>query len=290
MSVKRHHPFYRVHKCLDFSRKKFGLGKGAKFLHWIFGIVAVLIAAFISFLQFCDPTDSSIPVPIQDSVTWLYDNKFSIALWLMATEAFAGALAWILLSIDEWSIPNSGKLQKVLDGIVDRHFKSRLPEHVYRATLFRANRFWLFGRWLGIAVRSGMTYSRSNTIFSISFDTRSNNTGIAGECWWRANSGQGGQFFTTLPDCRTNNDAGKILDYNTKGCISQLELRQISVRSCFFRAIAIRRRGLVWGVLIIDCTDPSEAPETGNRKDKQHNERLQELLDYSAETISLLIE
>lgn len=292
MPLVHQHPNYHCHKCLNFCRQWFGARRLAVALGVIFGVGFFVSAAFLAVLEFCDDASQSVPTPIKPAIAWVHANQFPIAMWLLMIQGATGAAAWLLRKVDEWATPELDKLQRVLDRLVEGQFENRVPEHVYRATLFREHGCWGLGKWLGIVARSGQTYARSNTIFCVSLKKRGHNTGIAGECWRRANSMTGSEFFTELPDCRNDEHADAIALYNRMGQLSQLEFHQIQVRSCVFRAVAIRRRGKVWGVLVIDCTDRGEVPDTTNKstKAKEEYRRKRERLVYAAETISLLLD
>ena len=288
--MPRFHPYYRTHKCLNVLRRWTGLRFLAGWLRAMFAAIALLSTLFLALLPFCDPADSSIPAIFKPAIATIRMNQFPIACWLLGTQVATGMSAVILRMFDERWLPNISKLEQVLNSLVDAHFESKHHDHTYRATLFRAHRFWPCGRWLGIVARSGTTYSKSSTIFSISLTNRDHNTGVAGECWWRANSRTAGQFYLSLPPQSQDAAIPTTGEYNGKGHLALREITQFSVRACFFRAIAIRQEGKVWGVLVIDCTEPWVPPDGNNWRGKEREDFRQKLLEQVASTITLLIE
>ncbi len=279
------HPNYRLHKILNLLYRRFGAGWLAKWLRKLFAVTFIASASFLTLLEFTEPS-SALPAVIKPLIEGIHENRFTIAVALLMTQGLSGLSAWVLRRLDEWATPEVEKLKSVLSSIVEFTFENRNPDHVYRATLFREHGCWGFGGWLGIVARAPETYAGSNTIFSVSLKHHKHCTGIAGECWWRAKSMQGGEFVTVLPDCRR--DVTLEGAYNASGNLSQNEFAQIQVKSCVFRAVAIRRQGKVWGVLVIDCTDPSEAPDA--ERVRPQDRRKRDLLEHAAKSINLLIE
>src|SRR3990172_2870660 len=107
--------------------RPFGAAALAKLLACAFAVGAVAVASFLVFVRYCDPTDESIPVLLLPTVKWIHAHRFSIALGLLITQTTCGILTWICRRISEWSVPQLGKIQRVLDAVVEHMFNERQP-------------------------------------------------------------------------------------------------------------------------------------------------------------------
>lgn len=242
----------------------------------------VSIIAIVA-LQFVDPAGQTVPAVVTRLMQWLHDHRFTIVCCLLGLQVISGFLASLFDWWSEKSAIEAYKIKQALNRLVARHFPNRGPDFDYRATLFRERSCWFFGRWLGVVQRSGDVYRKWGTIFSVDPDNHLNNTGFAGQCWFLANSGQVGVFHHLVPDVREDESLKE--DYMVQGFIDQREFEGLSVPSCFFHVSEIRRRGKIWGVLVIDSTDSSVEPTTPQQISRQRS-----VLEDTVHTISLLIE
>lgn len=186
---------------------------------------------------------------------------------------------------------NVAKVEKVLNVLVTSIFEEQnRAEHVYRATLFLVKRSRCFGCWLGATARSGHTYRRLTTVFSIDPEARAHNTGYAGECWRQ--SGQTIMSHRPLPDQRRDNLSGDDrVQYKMEGWLADEEFNALAVKSRVFLATGIKVDGVIWGVLVLDSTDPEALPatRTGRGQETIDAERRRRTLEFAAESLSLLI-
>ena len=61
------------------------------------------------------------------------------------------------------------------------------------------------------------------------------------------------------------------MDYKVKGWLADQEYDGMNVKSTVFLATVIRVNGRLWGVLVLDSTDPGVLPGQRNRADRQAN-------------------
>ena len=286
MAGRRNHPFYRTHCLLNWLCRTLRTRKPAIVLKFFFAVGAVGASAFLTILGFADPTGQDVPKMFEEIVRQIHENRLVIACVLLACQVALGFMLWVAGLIASKTQLDVRKLRRVLDTIVDDHFPKKEHEHVYRATLFKLRHCWLVGSWLGVVQRSGELYPKWNTIFSISKQTKTQNTGLAGECWWRANARTGESFYKVLPDYRSNTEDMTLREaYAIEGYADVKEVERVSVCSQFFRVAAIRVQGEIWGVLVLDSTDPGPDPLK-----TQANRKQQQIVEQAAATIMLLIE
>lgn len=271
----RCHRHYRIHRFLN---RLFDVSK-AKVRDWIRRVVLVvdtLLVAFLGIVQFCNPLEQEIWLPFAGLIKWLYENRFSVAVVIVLVQLGCRIIGWVISRRERFS--DEG-LHSILDYVVRRHFKKQDTEnHVYRATVFSVRSCWPFGSWLGIAGRSGNRYPKRTTVFSIDPNSKEHNTGIAGECCWR----NGQTIIRQLPDASETNCPPEVIDdYLTLGFSDRQEFKTMNVRSRVFLATGIRVKGKVWGILILDTTDPSKYP-------KQVGKHGQDL-DFAAVAIGSLV-
>jgi len=284
LAVRRKHRHFYPHCVLNWI---FGV-PGARWLAGIakgtFGVISTLSAAFLILLSFLEPPDPNVTGKLESALGWVHENRFAVCCVMLIFEVVSGLLIWLLGFVTVRRL-NRRKAKSVLNWLVDKLFEDRQADHVYRATLFKVRRFWGFGWWLGIVARSGETYPKGSTIFCINPHTKAHNTGVAGECWWRAQNNTGECFRIELPDCRASPDDAQMASlYKTQGYVDDCEHGIISVLACYFHVTVIRLRGRVWGVLIVDSTDTNAKPST-----KPQTRKQDEAMRNAAEVIRLLI-
>jgi hypothetical protein len=253
----RFHPHYRAHRVLNYLA-------GVR-LPWIatalkafLTIDLALIGAGLTTLRYFDPTGQAFPEPIATLVPWVYGKRLLLAwiLWSLQTVAIG------LLAMIRWYRPfDAQKIASLLDVIAELHSPSAERDHQaydYRATLFKARSSWSFGSWLGAVARSGHLHTKMKTIFSIDPDVKEHNTGFAGECWRQRET-----IISTesLPDQSLNpvSEVSK-RQYQRMGWVSDVEYDRISVKSRVFLVTPILVANKMWGVLVLDSTDPKTLP------------------------------
>ncbi len=219
---------------------------------------------------------------MEEYLQWFYTHRFFIVCIIVIVQSICGFLIWLLNWFADHSGIEAAKVKTVLNRLVGKVFEPRTAEHTYRATLFRERRFLRVFRWLGVVQRSGDVYTDWSTIFSINPNSLDQNTGIVGECWFRAQSGLGGSFYLELK--KDTEDPEVVEEYTREGFLDPKEYKQLTVRALFFRACEIRHNGKVWGVLVVDSTDESVYPRSHHANRKQT-----EAMENAADTISLLI-
>jgi hypothetical protein len=228
-------------------------------------------------MQFVDPTDQRVGGPFLPTFRWLHEHRFVIVAVLFLFDASARGVLWVARKVRKL---NTEALSKVLDALVYEVFPGRdAQKHHYRATLFKVRRFCRYGSWLGIVARSGHTFTRRVTIFSIDPNKLASNTGFAGECWR-----QGGTLISTdaLSDMGAKTVADQeVEDYKSLGWLADIEYDRMSVKSRVFMATCIRVGGQPWGVLVLDSTDSSVQPK--------NTAKQQAILNVAAVAVSQLV-
>lgn len=256
--TERRHSFYRLHRFLNcFYTSSADSGMVSWLLEWGFWIVTVAGPPMVAIAEFCDPSSQTIPDSWVAPASWIYENRLVAVIVVIVCQAVFG-VSWLF--VHRMNALSGTECQEIIDTIVAQHFKEMdLDNHVYRATVFQIRGFHrLFGRWLGIAARSGENYARSNTVFSISDMKKGRNTGVCGEC-----VRQGGNTLTVeLPD---PDDSA----YKDKGFINDREFIKVNVKSVVFHATGVFRKGRLWGVLVLDTTDRSKMPGPNARRREQ---------------------
>jgi hypothetical protein len=239
------------------------------------------MGAFLVLIRFSDPAGQELGT-LEPLATWLQKHRFVLACVLLGAELCLQVLRWLLNKFG----PRIDvlRVQQILNSAVERLFDEQNLEHyVYRATLFQAKGSWVTGRWLGAVARSGHMYRRLRTVFSIDSENAANNTGFAGECWRR--NGETIISAAALPDEETPNlSVRDRAAYRKQGYLSAVEYNAMSVRSRVFLATGIRIRGALWGVLVLDTTDPAMQPGSSQMRTKR-----QKALDYAAVSLSVLL-
>jgi hypothetical protein len=244
-------------------------------------VALALAGFFLALLRYCDPVDQDLDSVLMPFCRWFYHHRFEIAVYLLSTQTSMLVVKWLLEKIAPR--PNIRKIERVLDRLVMLLFED--PDratHVYRATLFKAKWFPFCGKWLGAVARSGHTYRRLMTVFSLDPEKTNNNTGFAGECWR-----QGGDTIMCaepLPDQRVGPVTPESEeDYKRKGFVADEEYNKVSVMATVFLATGIKVDGQIWGILVIDSTDAKTIP-TAQTKNKRRD-----ILHLAAESLSALV-
>lgn len=221
-------------------------------MSWSFWVLAWFATAVLAVIQFCDPQGQPLNQPLKSIVEWVYPSRLWIAIAMISLQAVCGLGVWfvhIMRPID------TAKAKLLLENAVSHHFsKMDAAKHVYRATLFKIRGWESWpGQWLGIVSRSGETYNRSNTVFLIDRAKAENCTGLAGLCF-RAQ----GQTIIQVVEAAE----GEKEKYITLGNLADEEYSDINCRSVVFFATGVKRQnGKLWGVLVLDSNDPSQAPK-----------------------------
>lgn len=270
--TQRHHRRYLLHCVLN---SIFGFLRAHNWhsvWHYLFVISSSLATAFLGLLQFMDVKDQQhykwLPEWVLELASEIWTHRFEVALALVAATFVTGILSAITGFIQELCVKNLVVIKKCLEAAVEEHFEDRQNGHTYRATLFRAFRVPGVGGWLGIVQRSGDVYVTWRTIFCIDPQHKECCTGIIGECWWNAHAQLKSKFYGSLPEIQSRTDVS--LDYLDKGFLDEREFKKIAKASLFFHATEIRVNGKVWGVLVLDSTDPN-AQATTDPKRKKHD-------------------
>lgn len=277
----RHHPRYRLHKFIQ----SIPFFTGVNWLAWVVfvGSLTTGTAAtlFLALLRFCQPNPDSYPKIVNAACAWVHSNQLMIAVVLLALQTIAAAVSSTTRRFV--SRLKLTQIERLLNQCVTQMFENRTGDHVYRATLFTVRAFPMCGRWLAAVARSGHTYRRLRAVFSIDTEKRSNNTGYAGECWRQA--GQTLVCPEELPDIRTQPaDPEALKQYARAGFLAEEELSTMAVKSRVFLAMGIRVRGQLWGILVLDSTDPSTMSSVRNAM------RRKLLVSFAAESLSAAIE
>ncbi len=271
----RSHPWYRVHKFLNVL---YGFG-GNSLWAWVRVLVRTadgFLIGLLALVPFCDPASQRVPQALSEVLQGVNKNRFTIAACLIVAQLVFRFVGWMLQRCQPF---REIDLKGVLEFLVRRHFRERdRTDHHYRATLFKVRRCPVVGAWLGIVARSGERYSQKGTVFSIHANRMEYNTGIAGECWRQ----EGQTLIQELPNARdAHHDSNALLQYGERGYTCDRELRSIQVRAVVFLATGIRVKGHLWGVLVLDTTDPAKAP----RQEQRHRNDL----EFAAIAISSLV-
>lgn len=283
---RRKHPYYRAHRALNFIYSRADFRALSVVVRWAYTIVSVTAGAVLILLQFPPEIDDSWGRP-GEWVSSVYEYRFAVVAVMLGLQLSASAAKWFVTSQEKRRLPVK-KVSGVLDDYVVSHFaEKKAGDHQYRATLFQVRHCRPFGGWLGVVCRSGYLYTSWRTIFSIDPNNKANNTGYAGECWRRSSHREGSTIKSeaVLPDVRTDAmEAANDIDYKKLGYLADSEYNVMAVKSRVFWATAIRVNGRVWGVLVLDSTDPSALTST-----KQAHNKSMESLAQTAKILTLLI-
>lgn len=271
--TKRQHTHFEAHCYLNGlyallrSHHYYGLW------HGLFVFSSSLATAILALLQFMDVKNSqetgNLPVWLKELSSDLYAHRFVVACLMLAMVAVTGGLAALTGFIRSRCVKNLDLIKKALGDAVEEHFDARRNGETYRATLFRAFHCPGLGSWLGIVQRSPDIFVNWRAIFCIDPQHNKHCTGIAGECWWNAHAGLDSQFYVKMPTLEQ--DGALNLEYLDQGFLDEREFRRIAKASIFFHATDIRVDGKVWGVLVLDSSDPEVFADTKPKR-RKHDE------------------
>jgi hypothetical protein len=255
------HPWYTLHLWLNWLFNFLLLSSvKSKWFEVGFFLVGVVTACLGAALQVCDPSDQRLPAVFVAPATFLHTHRLVIFCGL----AVAQAISWGIVVYLRWLQPiDLDKSKAILDQAVAEHFADQKTiKCTYRATLFKVRGVWWITReWLGIVSRSGEKFDRSNTIFSIDKMKDGCNTGIAGRCWF----GGGNAIIRTKllnPDDPAN--------YQSECSLSPREHAKINLKATVIMAVGVRRKGKLWGVLVLDTDDIACLPlESAHAKNSE---------------------
>lgn len=234
---------------------------------------------------------------LDGSESWLINRTLIFAI-LQRLQDFSGVaylICWSLffLSVyykkkgDPWL---AEQIQFILDRYQDGAFDCancppEAPVDHNRVTIFRyqrgffirhwsATKYWRWGKYspfsyfLAPVLRSGHISKNSKAAFYVS-DNSSDTEGIAGRAW----SSDGLIFEENLPKAELlTNEARRKVYAKRTGCSLEMVNRRIANGAVMPRsmlAIPIRRRGKLWGVIVLDSRYPK-----GIRKDASEKYQL----------------
>ena len=275
--LPRQHRRYWLHRRLNWLA---GIG-GKRGVFWCIRVPLQITlwigAGVLTLVSVCDPHGQQVGM-WTEVVIWLHSHRFIIALLVMALAGPLQLCVWIMARL---RLVDVAKLEQVLDHVAAKHFTAQdRSKYVYRATLFKVRPCWFCGSWLGIVARSGILYPQRTTVFSIDAKSRKHNTGIAGECWRR----EGQTLILELPEPSDKSTSQNTVgEYKTAGYLDDREYEMMSVYARVFLATGIRVRGKIWGVLVLDSTDPTQHPSS-----RQQQKRHREDLEFAAIALSQL--
>ncbi len=144
--------------------------------------------------------------------------------------------------------------------------------HHHRVTLFRHYRWWEypccfkrpFGSRLIPVARSGHTTQQSNIAFLVP-DDADKSEGFAGKVWATFST----LIVSDLPDLSANPTDEKIKEYAKKVFCTEDWVRDRMIRNRImgrsFCGIAIRVKGIEWGVIVIDSRSPKSIKKLGEK-------------------------
>ena len=110
-------------------------------------------------------------------------------------------------------------------------------------------------------------YEKTRSIFSVDKQTRFYNTGCAGRCWFSANSQKRAPVFTVAKE-KLEGETEKA-HYIRSFQIAPTEYDKLNVKSLFFHAVPVIRKGRVWGVIVVDTNDPSFVDQSKDKRRQQ---------------------
>lgn len=245
-----------------------------KRLAYLTAAFSAIFLAYIKFSEYIRPEDNPI-------FEWVFKRRVSAIFYLLLIQSASQLMIFFLGFARRFDRP---KVEKALNAIVGRHLGGSDDEECdYRATLFKERRFPVIGSWLGMVARSGEKYRRLRTIFSVHHSDHKQNTGIAGECWWREKTIL---LVTHAIDEDGESDAAeeRIRKYKKSTFLADQEYECMTVKGCIFLATCIKINGKKWGVLLLDSTDPKIAPDEVSRK-----ARIEDL-EHTADMLSMLLQ
>jgi hypothetical protein len=259
MAVKREHPWYRTHRALNSVYRRL-YPTGTSFAKWsrrIAGLMSYGCMVITTVLQFSDAGQNAIPNLLKPIAAWAHSNRLVVAVVCLVSASF-----FLLVNrIIQWMCQfDDAKMREILDHAVACQFSDQNRGHFqYRATLFKVFSFPPIGSWLGIVCRSGENYLHSNTILSCDRMNQNRCTGVAGECAWQK----------AIQIVRIEHPQTDKVSYAVAGFLAEPERANFNVRSLVFFAVPITRQdGKLWGVLLLDSTDPGTGVDSDEKKER----------------------
>ncbi len=261
MAEARRHPKYRLRSLANRVMRRFAANPLVAWLRRAATATAALALVAVPYFKFADSLDTKA----YPYLGWLAARKTGAILAILLTQAICQLLAWILSWFERHDL---GRIHEALDQIAARHFPNAdLSQYRVRATLFKKRRAWLLGCWLGAVDRSGENYRRLRSIFSVNDNIESENTGVAGLCYWTE--------MTVCLEVKPVDDEptpAQTGDYKSKTHLTDEEYDCLLLKSCFFLATCIKVNGKKWGVLVLDTNDPNAAPSSKTMEKRRRGE------------------
>jgi hypothetical protein len=266
---QRVHPPYRWRWWVNRFAKFLGRGFIIKTVGTLVAFLAPVSALLIGFVKWVDSAGAHAAGVFEPTVAWIYDRRVGLGLILLATQT--GCIVLLGLFKLRWLRPiDRRRIEKVLQQEVRRFFgEGDHAEHHYRCTLFKKRWFPFLGCWLGSVARSGESFRRMQTIFSVDANAVKHNTGIAGECFRRGRPIIKSLDFAVSDEDTTDGEESR-RRYRRETYLAAEEYDRMSITASVFLAVPIRVGDAMWGVLVLDSTDPASAPAQGS----QSSERL----------------
>jgi hypothetical protein len=273
---KRIHPHHSSRWVANWVMRFAGTSRIRAFVKAVLVIVAGVATLFLPFLKFAEYVGTnSNPI-----MKYIYERRISFVFVLLTVQSVGQLVLWVLSFFRR---TDKAKIEQALNSLVNLHFgKTGNEDCEYRATLFKHRHLPMIGSWLGMVARSGEKYRRMGTIFSVHHSDQNQNTGVAGECFWR------GKTIIHAAELIGDNDGGdewedRCREYKKRTFLADEEYDCLTVKSCVFFVTCIKIDGKKWGVLVVDSTDPKVAPATNQRKQLTAN------LEHTADLISVLL-
>jgi hypothetical protein len=278
---KRRHAWYWLHYGLNYLYSFCRRSMPYRAIYWLLSAVSLVTAAAITLLRYVEP--NQVPRSLDGVADSLNKNRFLIAFYIIIAQSTCLLLTSFFARRIARNKAQQRGVKKILNYVVEQLFEDRETDKIYRATLFRVRWCPLLGSWLGIVERSGALFPAWKTIFSVSSQHPDRNTGIAGECWWRAQNQSGENFSLALPDASGGPDASCCDEYIELGFLDPREFRKISARATFFRATPVKVEGEVWGVLVVDSTAYGDVTPRADSIQKR-------VLEWAAVSLTTLVD
>jgi len=264
------HPKHRLQWMANLAARWFAANPLIAWLRGAATLSATLTIVALSYLKFADGFDlAAYPL-----LGWIAARKAGVFFALVLTQSVCQILGWLLGRFERHDL---NQIHKALDRIAAKHFPGAdLGRHPVRVTLFKRRSLWPLGCWLGAVERSGENYRRLRSIFSVSDSIESENTGVAGRCYWTGR--------TLCLGVDPVDEGGDATDYKNKTYLTGEEYDRLSLKSCFFLATCIKVDGKKWGVLVLDTTDPHAAPKSKTMENRRRQE-----LEHATELLATLL-
>lgn len=219
-------------------------------LEWIAAGFIPVVAAFRTY-------DISEYKGVLSSPLGLVQESAVLIIFWLATTMIACKV--LQASIDH-STARREEIKRILDALHKNFFQDVPGEERFRhrVTLFKAKRYWTFGRfrYLSVFARSGTQFQKSKTWFAINDECEDENEGVAGRAWFLD-----AMFTVTdLPNWRDGvnyNENVQCRRYAEDGHLSLAKSESLEIKSRSISAVVVRNKaGERWGVLVLDSQEP----------------------------------